>query len=123
MEAFGQALRDRARALGLTLSEVARRAGMSERRFGNYVTGRREPDFATLLRICRVLATTPNDLLGVGEAADICEERATAEERERLWDELLMVARALSDDDLRLVIRQLVAVLEHRRITNFRSGA
>jgi transcriptional regulator with XRE-family HTH domain len=37
--------------------------GLSERRYGYYATGEREPNLATLVRICEVLAATPNDLL------------------------------------------------------------
>jgi transcriptional regulator with XRE-family HTH domain len=63
MQAFAQRIRERARELGLSDAEVARRAGLSERRYGYYATGEREPNLATLLRICEVLAGTPNDLL------------------------------------------------------------
>jgi hypothetical protein len=41
----------------------ARRPGLSEPRYGYYVTGEREANLATLVRICEVLAATPNDLL------------------------------------------------------------
>lgn len=51
--------------LGLSDAEVARRAGLSARRYGNYVQGLREPDLATLVRISRALQTTPDALLGV----------------------------------------------------------
>lgn len=57
----------RARALGLSEAEVARRVGLGATRGANYVTRTREPEFATLLRICQLLETTPNDLLGVRE--------------------------------------------------------
>src|SRR5215472_12535456 len=63
METFAQRIRERARELGLSDAEVARRAGLSERRYGYYATGEREPNLATLIRICEVLAATPNDLL------------------------------------------------------------
>lgn len=63
MELFATNLRKRAEELGLSNAEVARRAGLSERRYGNYVSGRREPDLATLVRIASVLGTTPNELL------------------------------------------------------------
>lgn len=63
MEPFATNLRKRAKELGLSNAEVARRARLSERRYGNYVSGRRESDLATLVRIASVLATTPNDLL------------------------------------------------------------
>src|SRR3954449_10591973 len=67
MRVLGQKLRSRAKELGFSNAEVARRAGLSERRYGFYVTGDREPDLSTLLRICKVLATTPNILLGVSD--------------------------------------------------------
>ncbi|MER9329499.1 helix-turn-helix transcriptional regulator [Mesorhizobium sp. M0587] len=63
MELFATNPRMRAEELGISDAEVARRAGLSERRYGNYVSGRREPDLTTLVRIAAVLATTPNDLL------------------------------------------------------------
>ena len=64
MDLFAENLRKRAVELGISHAEVARRAGLSERRYGNYVSGRREPDLVTLVRIARVLETTPNVLLG-----------------------------------------------------------
>ena len=63
MEEFARRLRERARELGLSDAEVARRAGLSERRYGYYATGEREPNLAALVRICEVLAATPNDML------------------------------------------------------------
>jgi len=63
METLSRNLRRRAKELDLSDAEVARRAGLSERRYGHYVAGTREPDFATFMRICEVLAVTPNDLL------------------------------------------------------------
>src|SRR6266403_1553091 len=63
MQVFAQRIRERARELGLSDAEVARRAGLSQRRYGYYATGEREPNLATLIRICEVLGATPNDLL------------------------------------------------------------
>ncbi len=63
MELFARRIRERARELGLSDAEVARRAGLSERRYSYYATGEREPSLPTLVRICGVLATTPNEVL------------------------------------------------------------
>jgi transcriptional regulator with XRE-family HTH domain len=52
MDLFAKRLRERARQLQLSDAEVARRAGLAERRYGHYVRGMREPDYATLVRIC-----------------------------------------------------------------------
>ena len=64
---WGDRLRERARALGLTDSEVARRIGMTQRRYSSYVNMAREPNFTDLLRICQGLATSPDWVLGVGK--------------------------------------------------------
>lgn len=92
MELFATNLRKRAEELGLSNAEVARRAGLSERRYGNYVSGRREPDLATLMRVASVLATTPNALL-TSEPLE-----ATPEELAR--QRTLAALTALRTDDL-----------------------
>lgn len=82
MELFASNLRKRAEQLGISHAEVARRAGFSETRHGNYVSGRREPDLATLVRIASVLVTTPNELLSstvpVKTSGELTYERAVA---------------------------------------------
>lgn len=97
MNHFGENLRGRARALGLSDAEVARRTGLSERRYGHYVTGRRQPDFATLRQICLTLGVTPNDLL-VNAMVGEHDERAL------LTDRLMATANLLDLDRLRMAI-------------------
>lgn len=70
MEGLGQRLKRRARELGLSDAEVARRAGLTTTRYGHYVSDYREPDLATLGRICVVLGTSPNDVLAFGAEPD-----------------------------------------------------
>jgi len=94
MERFATNLREKANELGLAHAEVARRAGLSERRFGNYVTGRREPDLATLVKIAEVLGTSPTDLL-VGEG-----ETATASAADTARQRITAAVGALGQDDL-----------------------
>lgn len=67
MGKIGRRLRVRARDIGLSQAAVARAAGLSPERYGQYVRDLREPDFATLLTICRVLKTTPNALFGIDD--------------------------------------------------------
>ena len=107
MSTLGDALRARATALGLTNGEVARRSGLNERRYGNYVTGRREPDLKTLLRLADVLRTTPDQLLGVSDGA----ERDNRPERDRL----LVTVDQMQPQDVELLAHQAEALLSFRR--------
>ena len=108
MEVLGKHLRQRARQLGLSDAEVARRAGLSERRYGHYVTGTREPDLATLVNICAVLDVTPNQLLGIEKTAPFKGERG------RLAARLSGALNALDTDDLRIAVRQVEVLAQHR---------
>jgi transcriptional regulator with XRE-family HTH domain len=108
MDAFSQRLRERARALGLSDAEVARRAGLSERRYGYYATGEREPNLATLVRICHVLGVTPNELLLPGKTLRPPSDRA------RLNARIHATINGLSEDDLAIVACQMDCLLAHR---------
>ena len=95
MELFASNLRKRAEELGISHAEVARRAGLSETRYGNYVSGRREPDLATLVRIASVLVTTPSELL--------TENNSTSTPDDLLRQRAIAALAALSADDLERV--------------------
>jgi transcriptional regulator with XRE-family HTH domain len=92
----------------LSDAEVAGRAGLTERRYGNYVAGIREPDLATLVNIARALSTTPNHLLGV-EAPDVPRS-----ERDRCRARLPGTIDRLSADDLERLMVQVEALSRHR---------
>lgn len=89
MQGLGRALRDRAAALGLSDSEVARRTGLSQARYHNYVAGTAEPDLGTLVRICRTLATSPDCML------DFSGSSRVKTEANLLMDRLVSAASAL----------------------------
>ena len=55
---------------GLTQAAIARAIGISQPRYANYEAGTREPDYATLVEICRTLRVT-TDFLLVGPAKHI----------------------------------------------------
>ena len=84
MATWGERLRERAKELKLADSDVARRLGLDQSRYSAYVNMRREPDFATFSRICHVLQTTPDVVLGFVKSGDGLQEavrditRATA---------------------------------------------
>ena len=81
MELFAKRLRMRAEDLGISNAEAARRAGLDERRYAHYISGRNQPDLATLVRIADTLGTTPNWLLGVEDMADRNPEKAALVDR------------------------------------------
>lgn len=108
MELFASNLRKRAEELGISHAEVARRAGLSETRYGNYVSGRREPDLATLVRIATVLGTTPDGLL----TTDICMAAPEEATRQRTAAALI----ALRPDDLERVAIMVEALVAARTL-------
>lgn len=107
MQQFGINLRRRAKELGLTDAEVARRVGISERRYGFYVTGDREPDLATLLRISDILQVGADHLLRPWQET----ERSTAD---RLRAQIQSSAAALSHDRLELLAEVAATFAAHR---------
>lgn len=99
MDVLAQNLRARGRELGLADAEIARRCGLSQARYQHYVVGRRTPDFQTFLRICDVLGTTPNALLGFEPSMEVLSERA------RLLNRAEVALRSLPDDRLQMAVR------------------
>jgi transcriptional regulator with XRE-family HTH domain len=113
MDQFAKRLRERARQLNLSDAEVARRAGLAERRYGHYVRATHEPDYATLLRICAALDVTPNDLL-------LPPPAAKQSLQERWLSRLAGIGRMLPIDDLQLAVRQVEVLLAHRKSAKHR---
>jgi transcriptional regulator with XRE-family HTH domain len=109
LDVFAKRLRERAHHLGLTDAEVARRAGLSERRYGHYVRGNREPDFATLMRISAAMDVTPNGLL-------LAEKTARLPAQDRWLARLLAAGRSLGSDDIKLAVKQVEAIAECRNL-------
>lgn len=66
---------------GLTQAEVAEAAGISDRTYADIERGTANMRTQTLLRLCAVLGTTPNDLLTE-------KEEATTQQQELLWEQL-----------------------------------
>jgi transcriptional regulator with XRE-family HTH domain len=103
MQPLADNLRRRASELGISHSEAARRAGLSERRYGNYIADRREPDLRTLLQITRALHTTPNDVLGIGDGP------VSSDGADHLRDEISAVLQRLDQRQLELLLQQVRA--------------
>ena len=98
MSSFCKQLRARGQQLELSDAAIARRLGISQSRYTNYVNGHREPDFEMLTRICLVLHTTPNDLLGF----DGPGEQKLADNR--YLQRIAAAAQALNPETLRMAV-------------------
>ena len=109
MKGFTTRIRERAKTLDLPLAEVARRAGLSERRFGHYASGRSEPNLTTLVRIAEALDTTPDQLLGLDRAT---LDKGVASLTRRQIDAAL---RLLDERGLRVTLATVTALLEEAK--------
>jgi len=104
MDIFAKRLRERAKQLGISNAEAARRAGLDERRYAHYASGRREPDLATVVKIADALGTSPNWLLGVSLASTTDREYAA------LMDRFANAANGMSKQEMEMCIIQAEAV-------------
>jgi transcriptional regulator with XRE-family HTH domain len=104
MDILAKKLKERAKQLNISNSEAARRIGLEERRYGHYITGKREPDLATLTKIAEVLGTTPNWLLDVKSKLDKSSKETALVERFK------NAATVMSVSDLELCVIQAEAV-------------
>lgn len=93
---MGQRLRERARELGLADATVAERLGLSQQRHHNYTSDQTEPDYETLVRICRALAIEPNAVLGFSAL------HAEADEGAALQDRIVAAASTMALPTLRV---------------------
>lgn len=105
MDIFGDRLRERATQLGISNAEAARRVGLDERRYAHYVSGRREPDLATLKSISEVLGTTPNWLLGVADSLEKEPKKAA------LISRFTNASSGMTLEELRLCVIQAEAIV------------
>jgi transcriptional regulator with XRE-family HTH domain len=109
MEPFATNLRRRAEQLGISNAEVARRAGLSDRRYGNYISGRREPDLSTLVRIANVLGTSVDELIGTNPGDQVRTSGELFQER------IIAAVQALRSDDLQRVAIMIEALASARK--------
>lgn len=108
MAILGKNLRKYSGELGLSDAEAARRVGLSERRYSHYVSDDREPDLATLVRIAKALAVTPNELLGWSTEKGPFDKP--------LHRRLLHAADALTEAELEMIVIQVEALAGRKRV-------
>ena len=65
MSTFSERLREQRTEKQLKQKDVAEALGLSVTCYAGYEQGYREPDFATLIKICRYLSVSADYLLGL----------------------------------------------------------
>ena len=100
---FGKEVRRRREALGLTIEQLAERAGLTPNYVGTVETGRRDPSLSTVLALAKGLRIQPAELFGGLEALS-----PAAIEAGRLFE-------AASPEVQDAVLRLLRAVTRRRR--------
>ncbi|HVU05521.1 MAG TPA: helix-turn-helix transcriptional regulator [Polyangiaceae bacterium] len=63
---FGQEVRRRRKALGLTIEELSERSGLTPNYVGTVEIADRDPSLSTVVALARALGTSPGELLGGG---------------------------------------------------------
>ena len=70
MKAFGEKIKEARLAQHLNQEELAERIGSKYRSVSTWENGTAKPDYPTLIRLCEVLKTSPNYLLGFDLSVD-----------------------------------------------------
>ncbi len=107
METFSSNLKGRAEQLGISNAEVARRVGLIERRYGNYISGTRQPD-RSLVKISSVLKTSLDELL-----SNEVNKPAKSTKR-NLQERIASAVEVLNEDDLARIAIMLDALAAAR---------
>ena len=66
------------KSLGRTQAEIAEKADLSDRSYADIERGNTNMRIDTLIKICRTLGVTPNDLLVREEITDLSEKETIA---------------------------------------------
>ena len=66
---FSTALKRTRERQELSQEQLAKASGLTAAAISQIESGLREPTFSTIVRLASALKTTPNDLMGLGEAA------------------------------------------------------
>lgn len=100
---FGKEVRRRREALGLTLEQLAERAGLTPNYIGGVEAGRRDPSLSTILSLAKGLEVPAGELLG-----GVYDLEPAAIEAAQLF-------QAAPDDVQDAILRLLRAVTRGRR--------
>lgn len=106
-------IREIRKKCGLTMKELAERVGVSESAISQYETGRRQPDYETLLKIADYFGVSVDYLLGKegGAAVDPeLEELLEALRSRKEMRVLFNLAKGASKEDVEQAVRIIEAI-------------
>ena len=104
---LGIRIRTRRKAIGRTMEEVAKTAGISSQQLNMYETGQGHPPVGTWMRIADALGTTAGTLLGEREKGDTYEVDLLM----KLYNDRYIGGVTRYMQDMSLADRKLVHVL------------
>ncbi len=61
---FGKNISELMKLKKMGQAELAQKVGVVQSAISLWVNNKREPDYKTLFKLCKILDTTPNELLG-----------------------------------------------------------
>lgn len=61
---FGKNIAEFMKLKNMGQTELAQRVGVVQSAVSLWINGKREPDYKTLFKLCEILDTTPNEILG-----------------------------------------------------------
>jgi transcriptional regulator with XRE-family HTH domain len=100
---FGNEVRRRRKGVGMTLEQLAERAGLTPNYVGTIETGKRDPSLSTIVALARGLSVAPGELIG-----GMARLSPPALEAARLFD-------GTSPDAQEAILRLLRAMQRRRR--------
>ena len=106
-------IREIRKKCGLTMKELAERVGVSESAISQYETGRRQPDYETLLKIADYFGVSVDYLLGKEGGAAVDPELEEYLEALRSRKEMRMLfklAKGASKEDVEQAVRIIEAI-------------
>lgn len=114
-KALGRRLRTIRTESGMTQEELGNKIDRTPEAISNLERGEVLPHLETLRRISTALNVALSDLLmGIGASPS---EAADETERDKLNQELLDIARKMSNEDVRLSLYQMRAIFQFRKET------
>lgn len=102
-------LREIRKRAGLTMKELADRIGCSESAISQYETGKRQPDYETLLKISDYFGVSVDDILGKEKLDQETEQLLERLNRPELLD-LIETASGYTKAEVEQAIRVLRAI-------------